>query len=283
MPSLQTVRRDDRLPAQGFHQDEPKGDLWAHPHALKLANFPGGVLEKYIREHTGVWRNWIVRAEADADIKRAVDVKLDWRAELVHRFSFYADEERKVVAVLFNSNALGHDSWKEAAADPVLHVLDHGILFRPLCEMHHARAVFAGHDLFGVVVEVLTDDQHQLAVVWRILGNRKAGIRRKGDIAGHFLPEITKLVAGVPDVVAGRDDRVLLLVGVVTGAPRNQGGADIRLALKNTDCSIEVGAGPMKVRRRSILLVIWAAGERPVRYFWCRLRLSRSGLCAEHM
>ena len=91
-----------------------------------------------------------VRAEADADVERSVEVQGDRRAERVHRFAFQADEERERVAALFDADALGHDGDQAvrtgaartaAAADAILHVLDADALLRALRQVDHARAV----------------------------------------------------------------------------------------------------------------------------------------------
>ena len=119
---------------------------------------------------------------------------------------------------------------------------------------------------FGVVVEVLANDENDFAVAESV-GVGKADVGREGDVAGHFLPEIAELVAGVPDVVAGGVDGVLAGCGVVGGAAGYEGAADVGLAVKDADGGIEGAGGAVKVGGRRHLDVCWRAGQSPIRYF----------------
>jgi hypothetical protein len=144
----------------------------------------------------------------------------------VHRFAFQADEEREGVAVLFDADALGHDgdeavgtgaAGTAAAPDAILHVLDADALLGTLRQVDHAETVQGGDGLLGIVIQVLANDEDGLAVAVAVRV-RVRDVGREGNVAGHLLPEITELVARVPDVVAGGVDGVLLRAGVVTGA-----------------------------------------------------------------
>src|SRR6202020_2178191 len=101
-----------------------------------------------------------------------------------------------------------------------------------------------------------------LAVAEAAVRERDGGCQR--NVARELLPEITKLVVRVKDVVAGGVDRVLLRRGIVTGAARQHGAADVRLALKKTDRRIEISAGQVKPRRWRDLLVGGRARQSPV-------------------
>ncbi|MHB1743303.1 MAG: hypothetical protein ACYCPO_16985 [Acidobacteriaceae bacterium] len=104
-----------------------------------------------------------MRAEPDADIKRAVEVEMDRRAKLVHGLALQADEERDGVALLFNSDALRHDPG-EAASEAKLHIRHGGASGRTLRQVDHASPMLPGHGFLGVVLEVLANDQHSFAV-----------------------------------------------------------------------------------------------------------------------
>ena len=71
--------------------------------------FAGGVLQHYIRENGGVGFVGQVRAEADADVEGFVEMEGDGWAELMHGFSFEAEEDGEVVAALFDADAFGND------------------------------------------------------------------------------------------------------------------------------------------------------------------------------
>jgi hypothetical protein len=56
-----------------------------------------------------------VRAEADAHVKRFLEMPVDRGTELVHGFAVQADEEHNRVALLFDSDAPGPNSGETAA------------------------------------------------------------------------------------------------------------------------------------------------------------------------
>ena len=90
------------------------------------------------------------------------------------------------------------------------------------------------HGFFGVVVEGLADDEDGFAVAVAVgIGEGDVGGER--DVAGHLLPEIAELVAGVPDVIAGGVDGVGVGRGVEAGAAGNDGAADVGLAGEDAD------------------------------------------------
>src|ERR1700679_2086654 len=92
-----------------------------------------GVFKDDVRQHRRIHRFRQVRAEADADVERPVEMEFDWRAKLMHGLAVEADEERKLVTVFFNTDALGDDgdeavrrlaAWTAAATEAELHVCD---------------------------------------------------------------------------------------------------------------------------------------------------------------
>jgi hypothetical protein len=115
-----------------------------------------------------------------------------------------------------------------SAADAILHILNADALFRALRQVDHPRTLQRDDGLFGIVVQVLADDEHRLAAAIA-LGVRESDAGREGNIAGHFLPEIAELVLRVPYVVARGVDGVLPSSRVETGA------ANVRLTLKPAD------------------------------------------------
>ena len=84
---------------------------------------------------------------------------------------------------------------------------------------------------FGVVVEVLADDEDGFAVAVAV-GVGEGDVGGERDVAGHLLPEIAELVAGVPDVIAGGVDGVLLCGGVVAGAAGDERRCRCRTGLR---------------------------------------------------
>ena len=115
---------------------------------------------------------------------------------------------------------------------------------------------------FAVVVEVLADDEDGFAVAVTV-GVGEGDVGGERDVAGHALPEIAELVAGVPDVIAGGVDGVGVGGGVEAGAAGDEGAADIGLAGEDADGCGEGAAGPVEVGWRSDLLVCGGAGVGP--------------------
>jgi hypothetical protein len=144
-----------------------------------------------------------------------------------------------------------------------------------LGQMDHPGAVLADHGLFRVVVEGLTEDEDDFAVVVAIR-IREGCVRGEGDVPRHLLPQKAKLVAGVPDVIAGRMDGVCIGRGVVAGAAGDNRGAHVRLAVKDADGRVEGGCRAMEVCRRRNLLVGCGAWLRPVGHRWSG-KLATSG------
>src|SRR5580698_3821405 len=205
-----------------------------------------------------------MRAEADADVKRLVEVERNGRPELMHGLTLQANEDGNRVAVLFNAHALGMNTV-ELAAETVLHVFQEDGAVGAEGEMNHARAVLAEHGLLRVVIKVLADDENYLAVSIAV-GIWKRSIGSERYITAHLLPEIAELIARVPDVVAGGVDGVLAGRGIVARAAGNERAANIGLAVKNADGRVDRGAGAMEVCRRRNLRMGGRAGQGPVRH-----------------
>jgi hypothetical protein len=104
-----------------------------------------------------------MRAEADANVKRSVEVKVNRWAELLHRFALQADEDRDGIASLSIPIRFGPDV-REHAPETILHILEVRASFRTLCQVDHTRAVLADHGFLGIVIKVLANDQDRLAV-----------------------------------------------------------------------------------------------------------------------
>ena len=66
------------------------------------------------------------------------------------------------------------------------------------------------------------------------------------DIARHLLPQIAKLVALVPDVIAGGIDGVGLARRIIAGAARRKRTADIGLGIELADGALIVTEGRWK-------------------------------------
>src|SRR5882757_4534005 len=259
-----------------------------------LVDLAGGVFEDDVREHCGVCLVGQVRAEADTGVEGTVEMQLDGWAELMHRLALEAEEDGEGVASFFDADAFGDDGREgvgagaagtAAACDAELHVLDAGVFFGAPGEVDHAGSVQSYDGLFGVVVEVLANDEECLAVAVAV-GVREGDVGCEGDVARDFFPEITELVAGVPDVVIGGVDGVLLGGGVVGGAIRDERASYVGLVLEDADWRVEVFAGTVKVCRGRYLGVRGGAGLCPCRYggrwgcLW--LRAEQMGCDAEH-
>jgi hypothetical protein len=188
-----------------------------------------------------------MRAEAHAHIKWLVKVQIDGWAKLVHGFALQADEDRDGIAMLFDSDALRFDPG-EGAPEAVLHVLDERPFVRTPRQVDHAHPVLADHGFFGVVVEILPNHQDYFAIAIAVRV-REGDVGCELNIAGHFLPQETKLIARVPDVVTGGVDGVLPGRRIISGTPRHNRAADIRLAPKDADRRIEIRAWPMEICR----------------------------------
>src|SRR6185503_21212962 len=94
--------------------------------------------------------------------------------------------------------------------------------------------------------------EHRFAVAIAIrIG--KGDIRRERHVALHLLPEEPELVARVPDVVAGRTDRVTA-VGEARAAGY-QRRADVGLRRENADGRAVVKTRTVEIPRRRHLLV----------------------------
>src|SRR5208283_2589066 len=203
-----------------------------------------------------------MRAEANANVKRSIEVECNGWAVLMHGFPHHADIEGNGVTMFVNANAsdfeigrsVGIAARQSNGSKAIFEILEACALFRAPCQMDHAGSMLSRHGFFGIVVQVLANHQHRLTVV-ETLWIGKGNIGRKRNIPRHLGPEIAKLVARVPDVVSGGSNRVLLCTWVVTGAAGHDGGANVRLALKDTDRLIEVFAGAMKIRRGRHLLM----------------------------
>ena len=165
--------------------------------------------------------------------------------------------------MLFNADAFGHDAL-EQAAEAIFEVLHLGGGGGALGQMDHAGAVFADHGFGGVVLKRLPDNQHNFAVVVAVFAE-EGSVGGKGEIAGHLLPEKMKLVARVPDVVAGRADGVGAGFGVEYAGAGHHGRAHVGLAVEDADGVSVGGGGAVEVRRGRDLLVSCGAGLRPVR------------------
>ena len=121
-----------------------------------------------------------------------------------------------------------------------------------------------GYDgFFGVVVEALADDEEGFAIAVAV-GIGEGDVGCQGDVAGEFFPEITELVTGVPDVIAGRVDGVLLCCRIVGGTAGDERATDVGLGFEDADGSIEGLGGAMEVGWRCDLSVSCGAGLSPV-------------------
>src|SRR4051794_6026469 len=99
---------------------------------------------------------------------------MDRRAGLRHGLTFEAHEKRKGIAMLFKPDAPGSHIDEAvgrlatrpapAAADAELQVAHPHPALRPVCQVDHAATVQRDHDGLRVVVEILPDYEHGLAV-----------------------------------------------------------------------------------------------------------------------
>src|ERR1017187_1098177 len=142
-----------------------------------LPHLPGRILQHKVGQHTRIQRGRQVGAEANTNIERPVEVDLDWRTELMHRFAFEADEDGDRIAVLFDADAACHHVG-QAAAEAIGHVLHLRAFFRAVGQVDHACAVLADHGFLGVVVEILANDKDGFAVA-------VAFLVRKADVGGE--------------------------------------------------------------------------------------------------
>src|SRR5450631_739197 len=218
-----------------------------------------------------------MRAEADADVERSVEMQCDRRPELVHGFTLQADEDGEGVAALFDSDALGMDAC-ETASETILEILHEDGLVGAVGEMDHACTVLAEHGFLRIVVEVLAKDENNFAVAESV-GVEERDIGRKGDVARDLLPQIAELVALVPDVVAGGNDGVLAASGIVRSAAGHQRSANVGLAVEDADGRFEGNGGAVKVRGRGYLDVGRGTGQSPIR----NLRRGGGGLRGRQM
>ncbi len=235
----------------------------------------GGVLKQDTGKYGCIGLVWQMRTKTDAGIERPIQVKSHGRPELVHRFACQTDKKREGVAALFDADAPGMGGDKvvgrraagqiAAAADAIFHVLDADILFWTSCQLDHSGPMQGDKDFLGVVIEILPDDENGLPITVTIRV-RERDVRGERDITGHLLPEITELIAHVPDIVAGGVDGVLTCTGIVTGAARQQRAANVRLALKQADRGVEIFAGAVKVGRWRDLDMVGGTRLRPHRH-----------------
>src|ERR1700722_20929942 len=75
-----------------------------------------------------------------------------------------------------NADALGLAPGQRAP-EAILHILQKGSFLRTPCQVNHAYAVLADHRLFGVILEVLADDQDHFAIAVA-LGIRECDVGR---------------------------------------------------------------------------------------------------------
>ena len=211
-----------------------------------LVDIAGWVLQQHIREQGGVERGRQMWAEADAHIKRRVEVEADGRTKLVHGFAGQADKNRKGVAVLFDSDALGFHSG-QGSSEAKLRILHECTLICAPGEVDHAHPVLADHGLFGIIFKILPNHQDDLAIAVAIRVE-KGSVGRERNVPGHFSPQKMELITRVPDVVSRRVDRVLPGAGVITRAAWHHRAANVRLALKYPDRGFEIRARSMKIR-----------------------------------
>src|SRR5580704_5704443 len=106
-----------------------------------LVDTTSRVFQNHIGEYRSIGRLRKVRAKADAYVERSIEVQVNGRPELMHRFTFQAYEERKGVSSLFDANALSEHAYQAvrrgaagapAAAYTKLHIFDADILLRTL-------------------------------------------------------------------------------------------------------------------------------------------------------
>src|SRR5580700_7976972 len=205
-----------------------------------------------------------MRAETHPHVERLIEVQVDRWAKLVHRLPLEANEDCDSIAALFNAHAFRFHPG-EGASKAKLCILHHRALVRTPRQVDHADAVLAEHGFFGIIFEILANDQHYLAIAVSLgVGEGDIGGERK--VSGHLLPQKTELIARIPDVVTGRVDGVLLRSVVITGAPGYHRAANVRLALKHADRRFEVPAWPMEICGRRHLYVRGRARLRPIRH-----------------
>ena len=227
------------------------------------SHFPGGIYQQHIGDDGLVGRGRLVGAESDSDVEGAIQVQLDGIADLVHRFAVHADEHGEGVTALFYADALGQ-SCVEAIGAMVAAMVDpdflhHLAFFRPPGEVHEAASVEGYHGFFGIIIETLANDDYDLAVV--IPGGiRKGGVGCQRDVAGHFCPDVAKLIPVIPDVVASRDDRIGAGRRIIAGGPGHERGSYVGLAPETAEGDHACDRGAMKVRGRRHLFVGGGAG-----------------------
>src|ERR1700733_811463 len=124
--------------------------LLMHSPWLLLVDFACGVFQNHVGYNCGIRGLRQVRAEADAYVKGPVEVQVDGRAELVHRFALQAYEQGEGVALFFDADTLcehRHQAVRAGAARPAaaanakLHVFYTHVFFRALSQLDHARTV----------------------------------------------------------------------------------------------------------------------------------------------
>ena len=108
-------------------------------------------------------------------------------------------------------------------SDSVLHIFHHCILYPHARQVHHTGAVLPGHNFFGVVIQVLTNHGGRLCGREEVAGTGKLAFAASETSPDIFLPQITKLVTRIPDVVTRRVDGVRLGRRIVARCPAPMG------------------------------------------------------------
>src|SRR5438045_228381 len=101
-----------------------------------------------------------------------------------------------------------------------------------ICTAWFASTTSDSNAVSSVVAQTLADDKHSLAVVIP-LGIGIGDVGGEADVARHALPQISKLVARVPDIVAGRRDLIAPGRRIIGGGSRHKRAADIGLAIED--------------------------------------------------
>ena len=81
----------------------------------------------------------------------------------------------------------------KGAAEAVLHILHQRAFVRTPRQVDHAHSMLADHGFFGVVFEILSDDQDHFAIAVPLrVGEGNVGCER--NVTAHFLPQKTELI-----------------------------------------------------------------------------------------
>jgi hypothetical protein len=138
-----------------------------------LPKFSRRVLKNEVGKHGGIRFIRHVRAEADADVKRPIQMQINRGPELCigspSRLTKSAKESpcfsMPIRLAIIGTKAVGiRAAGPPTASHAKLHIFDAKILFGALCQMHHSETVQSGDGLLGVVLKILANDKDRLAI-----------------------------------------------------------------------------------------------------------------------